>query len=227
MKCRRAKTLIYDFIDGMLGDSDRAMLEQHLGDCRHCEKMASGLTKSLELLRRAPKIRPDENFNWKVRLAIQKERDAATRRATGPATWVRAWNTRFAMGAVAAFAVVVTVGFYAVSSFDSPAGLSKSPAFTSNSPVEQGPVPVASNTPGTRGKVLVNPGAVQPRQVSNGLGAATTASNGLIQEGPAPLLDTDALRSQFDKTRRMRSLEDQINALQTELRSCELKDCDE
>ena len=61
MKCRRAKKLIFDFIDGMIGDQDRIALEEHLGLCPSCDKMATGLAKSLDLLHAVPQVLPDDN----------------------------------------------------------------------------------------------------------------------------------------------------------------------
>ena len=76
-----------------------------------------------------------------------------------------------------------------------------------------------------RGLVLNDP-RVQQNLVSGGAQAEPAGgSSGLIEEGPE--LDTQALRDQFDRSQRMRSLEAQIKALQSELKSCEVKECDE
>ena len=66
MKCRRAKNLIFDFIDGMIGEQDRIALETHLTECTSCESMATSLSKSLNLLHSVPQVQPSDNFNWKV-----------------------------------------------------------------------------------------------------------------------------------------------------------------
>jgi predicted anti-sigma-YlaC factor YlaD len=39
MKCHRAKNFIFDFLDGVLTDSDRIALEEHLNACKACEAM--------------------------------------------------------------------------------------------------------------------------------------------------------------------------------------------
>ena len=54
MKCRNAKKLIFEFIDGLEDDRKRLELENHLAGCGECDKFASQLTRSLDLLHRAP-----------------------------------------------------------------------------------------------------------------------------------------------------------------------------
>ncbi|HEX5131612.1 MAG TPA: zf-HC2 domain-containing protein [Candidatus Krumholzibacteria bacterium] len=108
MKCRRAQQLLFDFFDGLSNETLRAELDRHIGECRECERFASEMSRSLSLLRRAPSASLDENFNWRVRLAIHRERTALRTRDTG--SWVRAWNLRYAAGAGVAFALVLVAG---------------------------------------------------------------------------------------------------------------------
>jgi hypothetical protein len=68
------------------------------------------MTSSLALLRRVPVEPVDENFNWKVRLAIHREKNAALERVASANAWVRAWNMRYAMSTGLAFAAVLVVG---------------------------------------------------------------------------------------------------------------------
>ena len=217
MKCRRAKTLIFNFIDGMINDSDRAALEEHLGDCASCEATATGLTKSLDLLHRAPQVQPDENFNWKLRLAIGRERDAATRRTVVQHTWIKAWNTRFAVSAAATFAVVIAAGFFTVGSFDPTDGTT---AFV---PSEQPLTPVAKVD-------LPNDDRVRLPSADSGVGtrivstanqpqSSQAGSPGLIEEGP--VLNVDSLTNRFLQSRRSHLLEEQVDLLQNKLRACE------
>jgi len=112
MNCRRAKKLIYDFIDGVIADQDRLTLEQHLGACGSCEKMASGLSRSLDLLHRVAPEELDENFTWKVRLRLARERNALAKDAVSHTTWMRSWNTRFAFSALSALVIVIAVGYF-------------------------------------------------------------------------------------------------------------------
>ncbi len=41
MRCRQAEKLIFDYIDGVISESDRLGLERHLGECRTCEATSS------------------------------------------------------------------------------------------------------------------------------------------------------------------------------------------
>lgn len=217
MKCRRAKALIFDFIDGLISDSDRITLEQHLGECPSCEATAVGLTRSLDLLHRVPQAQPDENFNWKLRLAIAKERDAATRRTTGQGAWPRAWNTRFATSAAAAFAVVITAGYLAVRSFDTPPDTpAVLPAAKTASPrVARENVPTVL----PQRSLVTDPG-VTPRVVSTDPQPGRSGPTGLIEA-----FDADSLVNHFAQKQalqmRARVLEEQVKLLQNELRTCE------
>lgn len=215
MKCRRAKALIFDFIDGILSDSDRGLLEQHLGQCPSCEETAAELKKSLDLLHRAPEMKLDENFNWKVRLAIQKERDALTRQASSSGVWLRAWNARFVATAVAACAVVVVAGFYALTSFnETPDGFGN-PGIAENTPPANPATPnrpqlYSSPVSGVQGKFVSTDPARQP----------TSSGTGLFVEDSGDL-DTESLKDEFARSQRMRALEEQIMMLQSELKSCQ------
>jgi predicted anti-sigma-YlaC factor YlaD len=94
MNCRRARHLLFDFFDGVSNEALRAEVDRHLGECQDCDRFASEMTRSLALLRRVPMEPLDENFNWKVRLAIHREKNAALERAASANAWVRAWNVR-------------------------------------------------------------------------------------------------------------------------------------
>lgn len=39
MDCREIVTQLYTFLDGQLTDDRRAVIEQHLDDCSHCDDM--------------------------------------------------------------------------------------------------------------------------------------------------------------------------------------------
>jgi len=110
MNCRRARHLLFDFFDGASNDALRAEVDRHLGECEECDRFASEMTRSLALLRRVPVEPLDENFNWKVRLAIHREKNAALERAASAGAWVRAWNVRYAVSSGLAFGAVLVVG---------------------------------------------------------------------------------------------------------------------
>jgi anti-sigma factor RsiW len=110
MKCRRAQHLLFDFVDGLGNEALRAELDFHLGECPECERFALELTRSLALIKRTPAQPLDENFNWKVRLAIHRERNAIRAGGVSPGAWARAWSFRYVVSAGVAFAAVLAVG---------------------------------------------------------------------------------------------------------------------
>lgn len=114
MKCRKARKLVFDFIDGLVSDKDRLDLETHLSQCPECDKLASQLARSMDLLHRAPQEKPSENFAWKVRLRLNQERNSVRERSVSYGALFRAWNIRYSAAAVAAFAAVLTVGLLTV-----------------------------------------------------------------------------------------------------------------
>jgi len=234
MKCRRAKTLIFDFIDGMISDQDRVGLETHLAECESCECMAASLSKSLDLLHSVPQVQPSDNFNWKVRLGIAQARNAIAGDAASERAWLRSWNVRFVFSAVATFVVVASVGYFLTRSSIVPGGerFVSSPVATAkkaagfdveNPPVERGPRSRTSFD-------LFNPNApVTTEPVTTSSGPSRGIGSPLIEDVP---LNIDSLTSHFLRSRahevrahyRMRLLEEQIKALQGELTECEARD---
>lgn len=120
MNCRRARHLLFDFVDGMGNESSRVELDRHLGECPPCERFAAEMTRALALVRRAPVESLDENFNWKVRLAIHRERNAVRSRSASAGAWARAWNLRYALSTGLAFGVVLVAGAVVVRDMDRP-----------------------------------------------------------------------------------------------------------
>jgi hypothetical protein len=114
MNCRRAKKLVFDFIDGIADEPVRLELEQHLSQCEECEKLASGLTRSMDLLHRAPVETLDENFNWKVRLGVHKERRAIEESLASQGAMFKAWNIRYIASAAAGLVMMIAAGWMAV-----------------------------------------------------------------------------------------------------------------
>lgn len=110
MNCRRAQHLLFDFLDGVSNESLRAEVDRHLGECEACDRFASEMTRSLALLHRVPMEPVDDNFNWKVRLGIHREKNAALERAASTNAWVRKWNVRYALSGGLAFGAVLVVG---------------------------------------------------------------------------------------------------------------------
>ncbi len=110
MNCRRARHLLFDLFDGASNEALRAEVDRHLGECEECDRFASEMTSSLALLRRAPMESLGDNFNWKVRLAIHREKNAALERAASANAWVRAWNVRYVLSTGFALTAVLLAG---------------------------------------------------------------------------------------------------------------------
>ena len=102
MKCRNARKLVSEFIDGLKSDTKRLELEKHLSGCEECDKYASQLTRCMDLLHRAPRETTGDNFAWKVRLKLNQERNSVRERSASYGTLIRSWNLRFATTAASA-----------------------------------------------------------------------------------------------------------------------------
>lgn len=227
MKCRRAKALIYDFIDGMIDDQDRIALETHLGSCSSCEKLAAGLSKSLEFLHRAPQVKPGENFNWKIRLGIAKARNAVGDEVVSARAWMRSWNIRFAVSALSAFVAVAATGYLMVKSdmIHREAGVN----LTSSSQTNETRGSVDAERSASRPDFVAN-GPIRPSAVSTDgqKSRGRLGEGGLLEEVPLQSLNTDSLRNVFLRSQisryRVEQLQQQVDVLQRELRDCEGQD---
>jgi hypothetical protein len=179
------------------------------------------LSKSLDLLHRAPQVRPDDNFNWKVRLAITRERDAAARRGGVERPWLRAWNTRFVTAAAATFVVVVAAGIMTIQSISTmDAGPSFTAAPTENDPATIAEAPTTRNPLPTVSDSRFRQDRVNRVSTNPSTGNASDQSSGLIVEDPqGPPTQTEMLTNRVLYLR-ARQLEEQVKVLQHELRSC-------
>jgi hypothetical protein len=229
MKCHRARQLIFDFLDGTIADSDRVVLERHLGECKSCEAFASSIARSLDLLHRAPVEEPSENFNWKVKLRLSKEKNAIREEIAAQRAAFKSWNLRFALSALSAFVLVIASGYL---------------LWTSGILVQQGePAYQYSETSmkSDRAPGRSVPSVTRPRSTGRIEGVPSTGPNlvvsgenggfpyhsfeepiereGTLLEDPDSLM-VEAIRSVLMQ-RRIRDLEDHVELLQRMLRECE------
>jgi hypothetical protein len=232
MKCRQAKNLIFDHIDGMISEPDQIALEVHLNQCSECESMATGLSRSLDLLHKLPAIKPSENFNWNVRLRLLKEKNSLRDGAETERQWYRAWNTRFAVSAISALAVVLVTGAMMMKSSIQPG---TAPALFELRPDAMSHVAVNKTvTPPERRirpnafdpNLFIGPSSVGPRSVVWGA-TSDHAVPMAIEDSASPVIDLDSLKTQFRRSRmehyRVRQLEQEVEALQAELQKCDLE----
>jgi hypothetical protein len=228
MNCRRVRTLIYDVNDNAVDDRDRIALEQHLVRCPSCESLAKRWSASLDLLRRVPVAEPDDNFNWKVRLALAQARKGMGADTTSERTWMRSWNLRFGFGALSTFAVVAATGYVLIrtNGFAGADRLAMRPATTIADASRTLPKRDTSVRKDSPSSTIRGSSGVSSALVSTGQGRTpageSPGDSGLIDEVS---LNTDSLtahylNSQYEQ-RRMRQLELQVETLVGELRKCE------
>ena len=221
MKCRRVRHLLLDFVDGLGNEALHAEVDRHLAECGECEKFATETKRSLAFLRRAPVETLDENFNWKVRLAIHREERTGARRTVSAGAWVSAWNHRYAASAGIAFALVLVVGGVSLRGFE-PASVDDrivTPSTTTRTQIAGrtvGRAPTRTTTTFTKGPVeLVNSGTQRES-------ATRPAVRGAIDPYAAEVaIDSliDARLVDMTPERRMRCIQRQIHRLQSQLES--------
>jgi hypothetical protein len=221
MRCRRARQLLFDFVDGAGNESLRAQLDRHLGECGDCERFAAEMSRCLALVRRAPVEPLDENFNWKVRLAVHRERNALRSRSATASAWARAWNLRYALSSGLAFAAVLVVGAVVVLQGD---GGARSP-----SRAVQGDALTQVGVEAPLRSLVPRPGGAPSRNAGNRLVAlgesareSASASPGAIDESQTDaridsLISVDLMRMSPEE--RARYLERRIIRLQFHLQS--------
>ena len=225
MNCRRAKKLVFNFLDGMINDQDRLALESHLGECSKCEAMAASLTKSLDLLHRLPPAELDENFNWKVRLRLAREKNAAAR-PVDTHSWARSWNRRFAFSALSTFVVAIAIGYVVMNASVMPTDFVPGRIVTAEDEPKANRERQQQRVK-TPGETIAKPGKQTSPVIPVAVGVEPLDQSAV--EGPLkedrPTFDLDSLRVEFLKSAavnyRVRQLQHQVEMLQIQLRECE------
>jgi hypothetical protein len=230
MRCRQAKRLLFDYIDGVISEADRVGLERHLGECTACEANAASLTSSLDLLHRLPIESPSENFNWKLRLRLARERSAWHDPAETERAWQRRWSVRFTAGVVTGFTAIVVGGFALLSyddrvDVDGSGHLAALPKVSSpEMSLQRNPAPAGGAQ--VEGPWTQPPFSLPPASQIVSQPVATGAAQALQPDtrGSGPLINADSLRVRFLESRlearRIRQLEQQIDVLREELEKC-------
>jgi hypothetical protein len=220
MKCRRVQHLLLDFVDGLGTESLHAEVERHLAVCKACEAFAAESARSLALLRRVPVETLDDNFNWKVRLAIHREEKARAKGVASTGAWVRAWNFRYVASTGVAFALVLGAGAVFMQSRMSPTTPSSSEPVVREAPATSSPRLASGN----RGTNQIRYVAPSPGVLVNNTGAPSFAneseSRGPIdrfQQEVAMDSVIDARLTTMTPEMRMRCIQRQIHRLQAQL----------
>lgn len=104
LQCPQARQLFSPYLDGVVTGTQMLALQQHLADCRRCNREYQSLHRTQQLLSSVPRPKVPADLGLKLRLAISREADTA-KRARFEGMMVRLEN------AMQAFMVPVTAGF--------------------------------------------------------------------------------------------------------------------
>lgn len=58
MNCTEFESILADYIDGTLGDAQRAMVDEHAASCANCREFMAEVGGALKLLKSAPEVEP-------------------------------------------------------------------------------------------------------------------------------------------------------------------------
>ena len=216
MKCRRVRHLLLDFVDGLGNEAQHAEVDRHVAECPECESFAAQTRQSLALLRRIPAATLDENFNWKVRLAIHREEKANAKRAASTGAWVRAWNFRYVASTGVAFALMLSAGVVVMNRVSSTSGeaavANQSPAATPQTQARY----VASAPSRSR---VYSPLGTLVSQGGQGADAANGTRGAIDRFQQEVVIDSliDARLRGMTPEMRMRCIQRQIHRLQSRL----------
>lgn len=228
MKCRRVRHLLLDFVDGLGNEASHAEVDRHVAECAECEKFAAETSRCQALLRRAPLEPLDENFNWKVRLAVHREQRAGAGRAGSAGAWIRAWNLRYGVSTGIAFALVLVAGVVTMDRLGEPVGPSVRPAAPSDAARSSSSQNRGSGVEGREVQTADRPRVAAPRELRGLLvntGDPTTIGDGSAVRGAIDrhaeevAIDSliDARLHRLSPEMRMRVIERQIHRLQSQL----------
>lgn len=220
MKCRRVRHLLFDFVDGLGNEALHAEVDRHLAECVECEKFAAETTRSLALVRRAPVETLDENFNWKVRLAIHREQRTHVKRTASAGAWVSAWNHRYAASAGIAFALVLVAGAASLRNFES-SSVEDRLASPSTSPRTNVAHRVADRVPSRATPLSRSPVELVNQGMQRDAAAPLVARGAIDPYAAEVAIDSliDARLVDMTPERRMRCIQRQIHRLQSQLES--------
>ena len=73
MNCEEIKILLYEYLDGELGERECTLVEEHLSDCSDCAKELSGLKNCLNDLGSLKNIEPPPDFLSQVHARLEEK----------------------------------------------------------------------------------------------------------------------------------------------------------
>lgn len=78
--CQRFKEMVSDYIEGGLGQQDKAMMDKHLKDCLRCRGVIKQLKSLIHTVRELPRVKVSTNFETILRARISMESGLERRR---------------------------------------------------------------------------------------------------------------------------------------------------
>ncbi|OQX85803.1 MAG: hypothetical protein B6D63_01455 [Candidatus Latescibacteria bacterium 4484_7] len=118
MRCKQAREFYFKNRDGLLSESDRMKLEEHLSHCDDCASFVREMDMSLGLLGELEEMSPSEGFEWNVKRRILQEKTRMLRESEALSHGGFGYFAKFAVAGIAAAAVVLVAAFIFVKSPD-------------------------------------------------------------------------------------------------------------
>lgn len=107
MRCKKARGLYFENRDGLLDESEKMKLQEHLNVCHSCSEYVTEMDQCLGMLGDLPECCPSENFEWNLKRRIVQERARLVRiherRYFGEWTW----GLKFVASAAAVVLIVI------------------------------------------------------------------------------------------------------------------------
>lgn len=122
MKCSKAKEYYFSNRDGLLNESERMELQNHMESCTDCASFAEEMNQSLSLLEHLPSPEVSDSFVWNVKRKIS-QRKVDLIRSEHHYLEGQGWMTRFMAGAAAALIILAAGAWLYLGAGSDPAGI--------------------------------------------------------------------------------------------------------
>jgi len=74
MRCKQAREYYFRNRDGLLSETDKMKLQEHLALCSECAKFVKEMDMTLGLLSELEELSPSESFEWNIKRRILQEK---------------------------------------------------------------------------------------------------------------------------------------------------------
>ena len=99
MTCAELEALLCDYVDGVLADAQRSLVERHLSECPSCRSLVADARAAIEFLGRTPPVAPPPELVTRILFQIPASTQARTGIFGTLAAYLRPLlQPRFAMG---------------------------------------------------------------------------------------------------------------------------------